>query len=158
MPFHIIKNERKLIYKFPFDLTFSIVKAIIAIVFFIVALFHVKWNSIDYSFFIGYFFLVCIFMYLSFASYIEWRRNGRRLIENKDKQLYINNKKIINFHQVKSIVIDYNGASIDTGWFVYLEFYLHQDFVLKEQLSSKEACEFASAIATFFNVDILKLG
>lgn len=157
MAFTFLKNDNKLFYKFSFDLTWSIVKAVFTVIFFIGILFFVKWHNIDYTFFIGYFFIIGIFMYVSFESYIEWRQNGRRLIENKDNFLFINNKKIIDYHQIKKVVIDYNGASTNQGWLVYIEFFLHEDFTLKMSLTEKEANEFAQVIASFFNVNVLKL-
>lgn len=157
MSFTFLKENNTFFYKFSFDLTWSIVKAVFAIIFFIGILFFVNWHSVDYSFFIGYFILFGLFMDKSFESYIEWKQNGIRLIENKDNFLYINNKKIIDYHQIKKIVIDYNGVSTNQGWLVYIEFYIHQDFILKKALSSKEADEFAKVIASFFNVEVIKI-
>ncbi|MFC7772797.1 hypothetical protein [Flavobacterium sp. GCM10027622] len=97
-------------------------------------------------------------MLINFESYIEWRKNGKRLLEIKEKGLYSNHKKITDYHQLKKIGIDYNSASTNTGWFVYFEFYLHQDFIIKKQLSEREAKELASELAHFFSIDVVKLG
>lgn len=158
MSFFIIKNEYKFIYKFSFDLTSAIVRALIILVFFIGLLFNLKWYNIAYTFFIGYFIVFGLFMLINFESYIEWRKNGKRLLEIKEKGLYSNHKKITDYHQLKKIGIDYNSASTNTGWFVYFEFYLHQDFIIKKQLSEREAKELASELAHFFSIDVVKLG
>lgn len=90
---------------------------------------------------------------------MEWRKNGRKLLEKKDAKLYVDKKIITDLHQIKNILINYESSNLSMGWFVQFDFYLfNKDIFIKRQLSEKIAQELAMKVALFFDVEIKKLG
>jgi hypothetical protein len=102
-------------------------------------------------------FMFCLFLFLTFEEYFEWKKYKIQNIKKVNNEIFINDRNLYKNYNIKSVNTVYSNSQYFGGWTVYLStHYGTKDYTIKTRLKKEDAVQIANHIGTFLEKEVIE--